>query len=58
MFKNFIKYNLAKVIEINKKYSTPRIEMSQSVKFSLLTLRLYLIFLVGLLIYKFITLIT
>ncbi len=54
--RNFISHNYAKVRDINKKYATPNIEMSGAVKFSLLCLRLYLVFLVGLLIYKFITL--
>lgn len=58
MLKNFIKYNLAKIHEINKKYAAPRIQMSPAVKFSLLLLRLYLLFLVALLVYKFITIIT
>ena len=57
MLKNFIKYNLAKISEINIKYSKPRVRMSRAVKFSLLMLRLYLLFLVGLLVYKFITII-
>ncbi len=54
--RNFIRHNYAKVRDINKKYATPNIEMSRAVRFSLLFLRLYLIFLVVLLIYKFITL--
>lgn len=56
LIRNFISHNYAKIRDINKKYSTPKIEMSRAVRFSLLCLRLYLIFLVGLLIYKFITL--
>jgi hypothetical protein len=56
LIRNFINQNFAKVREINKKYATPNIEMSGAVKFALLGLRLYLVFLVGLLIYKFITL--
>ena len=56
LIRNFISHNFAKVRDINKKYATPNIEMSRAVRFSLLVLRLYLIFLVGLLIYKFITL--
>ena len=42
---------------INRKYSTPQIQMSANVKFALLLLRLYLIFLVMLLAYKFYTMI-
>ena len=42
-----------KITEINRKYATPRIRMSRGVKLVLLFLRLYLIFLVLLLGYKF-----
>lgn len=45
-----------KIRKINRKYATPRITMSRWVKFALLMLRLYLIFLVLLLGYKFWTL--
>ena len=53
---NFISNNFGRIIEINQKYSTPKIEMSLPVRISLIALRFYLFFLVGLLIYKFITL--
>jgi len=46
------------IAEINRKYATPRITMSRWVKISLLFLRLYLIFLVILLGYKFLTLLS
>lgn len=55
MLRNFFSHNFARIHEINKKYATPNIEMSRWVKNSLLFLRLYLIFLVALLLYKFIT---
>ncbi|MCX6687292.1 MAG: hypothetical protein NT112_02755 [Methanoregula sp.] len=42
-----------KITEINRKYATPRVRMSRGVKLVLLFLRLYLIFLVLLLGYKF-----
>jgi hypothetical protein len=45
-----------KIHEINKKYETPRIKMSRSVRVALLLLRLYLVLLVLLLGYKFWTL--
>jgi hypothetical protein len=45
-----------KIHEINKKYETPRIKMSRSVRVALLFLRLYLVLLVLLLGYKFWTL--
>jgi len=44
-----------KVAEINERYRTPRIRMSRGVKIALLMLRVYLLFLVVILIYKFIT---
>lgn len=47
-----------KIHEINKKYETPRIRMSRGVKIALLFLRIYLVFLVLLLGYKFWTLLT
>lgn len=47
-----------KIHEINKKYETPRITMSRGVKIALLFLRIYLVFLVLLLGYKFWTLLT
>jgi len=56
MLKEFFSHNFAKVREINRKYAKPNVEMSPWVKGSLLILRIYLIFLVGLLLYKFITL--
>jgi hypothetical protein len=56
MLKEFFSHNFAKVREINRKYAKPNVEMSPWVKGSLLILRVYLIFLVGLLLYKFITL--
>jgi len=45
-----------KIDEINRRYATPRIKMSPGVRIALLCLRLYLIFLVLLLAYKFWTL--
>lgn len=56
MIRRFVGDTIAKVCEINKKYATPNIQMSKWVKVCLLSLRLYLIFLLGLLMYKFITL--
>ncbi len=48
---------LAKIREINRKYSQPRIKITPMVSFALLMLRLYLLFLVALLFYKFILLV-
>ncbi len=55
--RSFFADNFEKIAQINNKYKKPRIQMSRAVKFSLLLLRLYLIFLVLLLAYKFSTLI-
>ncbi len=56
MIRSFFSHQFAKVQEINRKYAKPNVEMSRWVKSSLLFLRLYLILLVCLLLYKFITL--
>jgi hypothetical protein len=45
-----------KIHEINRRYSKPHIEMSGAVRMSLLALRIYLLFLVSLMVYKFVTL--
>jgi hypothetical protein len=46
------------ILEVNKRYATPQIKMTKPVKLSLFCLRLYLIFLVLLLFYKFWTVFT
>ncbi len=43
--------------EINRKYRTPNVKMTPAVKSALLFLRLYLLLLVGLLFFKFFTLV-
>jgi hypothetical protein len=43
----------AKIRAINARYQEPRIEMSGAVRLSLLVLRVYLLVLVALMIYKF-----
>ncbi len=50
-----LKRGIDKIHEINRKYAKPRIKMSRSVKLALLMLRLYLFFLVGLLVFRLIT---
>ena len=45
-----------KLREINARYETPRIRMSGTVRLALLVLRAYLVLLVALLLYKFVTL--
>jgi len=42
--------------EINERYKHPKIKMTPMVKISLLALRLYLLFMLALLLYKFIQL--
>jgi hypothetical protein len=39
---------------INRRYSSPHIKMTLMVRLSLLLLRFYLLFLVGILVYKFV----
>lgn len=41
------------VREINRKYKKPQLRMTRTVQFSLGLLRFYLLFLVGLLVWKF-----
>ena len=48
----------AKIAEINARYREPRIVMSLGVRASLMALRLYLVLLVGLLVYKFVSLVS
>ena len=54
-FRELCQDKFGKIIEINEKYAHPKIEMSPTVKISLFLLRVYLIFLLLLLVYKFIT---
>ncbi|MBF0140816.1 MAG: hypothetical protein HQL74_11120 [Magnetococcales bacterium] len=51
-FKQFVQ----KIRDINQRYSEPNIDMSPAVRWSLMALRFYLLFLVSLMVYKFITL--
>lgn len=43
-----------KIRQINHRYSKPHIEMSRGVKISLMALRIYLLLLVSLIVYKFV----
>lgn len=45
-----------KIAEINRRYQEPRIELSAAVKAGLMFLRVYLVVLVCLMVYKFIVL--
>jgi len=49
--------NLDKVRAINRRYAHPRLTISPMVRVSLLILRVYLLLLVGLLAYRFITMV-
>jgi hypothetical protein len=53
----FISKHFSKIIEINKKYATPKIKMTKGVRIALMGLRIYLIVLVIILVYKFFTLV-
>lgn len=52
-----IKNQVRVVREINEKYATPRIKMTKWVSIALLGIRIYLIVLVLILAYKFVTLV-
>jgi hypothetical protein len=54
---SMIRASTDKIRSINQKYATPTIKLSRGAEIALLLLRIYLIFLVGLLIYKFWTVI-
>jgi hypothetical protein len=51
---NLVSRAVGKIREINRRYSKPRTHLSRPVKFALLFLRLYLIFLVLIVVYKLI----
>lgn len=53
---NLIKNTIQEVRNINSRYKVPHAKMTKGVKFSLLMLRIYLLVLIGILCYKFITL--
>jgi len=56
-FRNLPRRWFGAIIDINRKYKRPRLNMTKPVRFTLLFLRFYLLFLVLLIIYKFITLV-
>ena len=53
----FISRHFSKITEINRKYATPKIKMTKWVRIALMGLRIYLIVLVIILVYKFFTLV-
>ena len=54
---NFARDFTGKISSINQKYATPKIKLSRGAKIALLLLEIYLIVLVGLLAYRFWTII-
>jgi hypothetical protein len=54
MIFNFFRNASGTIRSINYKYSQPHIKMTPAVRFSLGLLRFYLLFLVGILVYKFV----
>jgi hypothetical protein len=55
--KAMIDDNLDKVRAINRRYAHPRLAISPAVRVCLVILRLYLLFLVGLLAYRFVAIV-
>jgi hypothetical protein len=53
-YRRFFEGRFRKIHDINQKYAKPRLVVNKSTAFSLLFLRFYLLFLVGLLVFKFI----
>jgi len=54
MIVNFFRGATGTVRAINQKYATPHMKMTFMVRFSLGLLRFYLLFLVGIMVYKFV----
>ena len=54
MIFDFVRNTAGAVKAINRKYATPHLKMTPMVRFSLGLLRFYLLFLVGIMVYKFI----
>jgi len=55
--KTMVDDNLDKVRAINRRYAHPRLAISPAVRVCLVILRLYLLFLVGLLVYRFVAIV-
>ena len=53
--RRFLRNRFKPFVEITEKYKTPRIKMTRQVKWALLLLRLYLVFMLLILAYKFFT---
>jgi hypothetical protein len=50
---SIIHASTGKISSVNRRYATPKVKLTGGAKFALLLLEIYLIFLVGLLAYKF-----
>jgi len=55
--RTFLRRTYDKIRQINQQYATATIEMSAWVRTSLVLLRVYLVVLIGLTLYKFVTLV-
>jgi hypothetical protein len=53
----FVGSTVSQISAINKKYATPHVKTTPAVRVALVLLRFYLLSLVGILVYKFITLV-
>jgi hypothetical protein len=51
----WLSYKFRPIIEITRKYRTPKIKMTKGVRFALLILRIYLIVMVAIIVFKFAT---
>jgi len=49
----FLQARFSPFVKITKKYRTPRIKMTRGTRYALLALRLYLVLMVGILVFKF-----
>ncbi len=53
--RSFLGTRFGTIVEITRKYRHPRIKMTKATRIALLALRIYLIFIIGILVYKFFT---
>jgi hypothetical protein len=56
--RRFLRQHFKAIVDINRRYSHPKVQMTPMVRASLLGLQFYLFFLVAILIYKFVTVVT
>ncbi len=53
--RTFLGTRFRPLLDITRKYRTPRIKMTRATRIALLALRIYLILIIGILVYKFFT---